>query len=346
MWQDELLNWYRNNKRDLPWRKNKDPYSIWISEIMLQQTRVETVKEYYRRFLERLPTIKELAEVSPDELMKLWEGLGYYSRARNLQKAAQIIMLDYQGQFPSRYEEILKLPGIGLYTAGAVASIAFGEKVPAVDGNVNRVVTRFFGIREPIERPSVKRQIFDYAMQAVPADAPGDFNQALMELGATICGAKSFKCECCPISSCCAAARDGDVMELPIHEKKPKPKEMDVGVLLLTYQKKILILKRTEQLLHGLYVFYLTEGISDVKRISTYLEQDEICARKLKKCGEAKHVFTHRIWNMIIYQAELSEEPKAFLRKHPEADFVDTNKLERLPFPTAMEKALGIALKE
>ncbi len=182
-----LLEWYAANKRELPWRQAPSPYHVWISEIMLQQTRVEAVKEYYRRFLKRLPDIKSLSEVDEDELLKLWQGLGYYNRARNLKKAAVILAEECDSVFPEEFEEIMKLPGIGAYTAGAIASIAFGKCVPAVDGNVYRIYTRLYGDGEDIGKASHQKRIREEITKLVPEECPGDFNQALMDLGATVC---------------------------------------------------------------------------------------------------------------------------------------------------------------
>ena len=200
-----LLLWYQQNKRDLPWRHTSDPYRIWISEIMLQQTRVEAVKPYYARFLETCPTVAALATLEEEKLMKLWEGLGYYSRARNLQKAARVVMEQYGGAMPRTYEELLKLPGIGEYTAGAIASIAYGERVPAVDGNVLRVLARVSGTDADITLPETKKDFRTALARVVPTKA-GDFTQSLIELGATVCAPnREPMCAVCPLANCCAA---------------------------------------------------------------------------------------------------------------------------------------------
>ena len=217
-----LLDWYDRVKRDLPWRHTKDPYHIWLSEIMLQQTRVETVKGYYARFLDWLPTVADLANAPQQQVLKAWEGLGYYSRARNLQKAAQVIMTEHGGVFPSSYEAILALPGIGPYTAGAIGSIAFGLCEPAVDGNVYRVASLFFGIREDVGVPRVQKEIQKLVKDSIPADRPGDYNQALMELGATHCCPGTPACDLCPWNGLCDACMEGDADVLPIHERKSR----------------------------------------------------------------------------------------------------------------------------
>ena len=215
-----LLAWYGENKRDLPWRGDPDPYKVWVSEIMLQQTRVAAVMPYYRAWMEELPTVEALANVSDEKLMKLWQGLGYYSRARNLQKAARMIAETFGGRFPETYTDLLKLPGVGAYTAGAVASIAFGQPVPAVDGNVLRAAARVADIREDIMDPRIRNSIQVLMESAVPADQPGEFNQALMELGATVClpnGAP--ECGRCPLAELCEANRLGIQTELPVRRK-------------------------------------------------------------------------------------------------------------------------------
>ena len=220
-----LLPWFAAHKRDLPWRQDKDPYHIWVSEIMLQQTRVEAVKVYYSRFLETLPTVKTLANCDDDRLHKLWEGLGYYSRVRNLKKAAQVICAQYDGSFPRDYHAILALPGIGEYTAGAICSIAFGQKTPAVDGNVLRVISRIQADATPVDLPARKREVQSLLAEIYPEDA-GDFTQALMELGATVCGPnKAPDCERCPCKAFCRGFETGVAAQLPV--KTPKKRGAD-----------------------------------------------------------------------------------------------------------------------
>ena len=216
-----LLDWYEKNKRDLPWRRTRDPYKIWVSEIMLQQTRVAAALPYYLRWMEELPDVNALAAVEEERLMKLWQGLGYYSRARNLQRAAKVIVEELDGRFPDTWEGLRKLPGVGDYTAGAVASIAFGRRVPAVDGNVLRVAARVANIRENIMDPKVRRRLSELMAAAVPSDRPGTYNQALMDLGATVClpNGKPL-CDACPLSALCEAHRLGLEEVLPVREKK------------------------------------------------------------------------------------------------------------------------------
>ncbi|MDD3411627.1 MAG: A/G-specific adenine glycosylase [Eubacteriales bacterium] len=334
---DLLLEWYARVKRDLPWRQTHDPYRIWISEIMLQQTRVETVKDYYRRFLERFPDVAALASAPQEDVLKLWEGLGYYSRARNLQKAARTIMEERNGVFPSTYSDLLTLSGIGPYTAGAIASIAFGEAVPAVDGNVQRVCSRFFGIRENIAVPSVQRALREKAALLLQGSDPGSFNQAMMELGATVCLSGNPKCALCPWAGRCDAFQEGDAQRLPVHEKKPAPKEVDMAVCLLTFEGRVAVFQRTERMLHGLYVFDLLEDETQPDSVLRLLERQGFAARSLEPLGEAKHVFTHRVWNMTIYHATLACSCDS-------VSFVNREELLALPLPTAMKAAKEKAL--
>ncbi len=340
-----LLNWYDAVKRDLPWRRSRDPYHIWLSEIMLQQTRVETVKGYYARFLERCPTVQALAQAPEETVLKLWEGLGYYSRARNLQKAAKTITEEFGDVFPSDYEDILRLSGIGPYTAGAIASIAFGQAVPAVDGNVYRVASRFFGIREDVGSPAVQKQIRQLVRESIPPERPGDYNQALMELGATLCSPQRPRCDLCPWQHLCDACREGDQDSLPIHEKKQAPKAVEVAVCLLTYKGRVLVLPRQERMLKGLYVFWLTEEETAPERVLELLREDGLRCTFRAHLGEAKHVFTHRVWNMQLLHCPLDAMPGEGWLAERKAKLVDAAELAALPLPTAVKAARKAAME-
>ena len=336
---EALLHWYDENRRDLPWRHTADPYRIWLSEIMLQQTRVESVKGYYARFLEACPTVESLAAAPIEQVLKLWEGLGYYSRARNLHRAAQLIVDEYGGAFPTTYEEILKLPGIGAYTAGAVASIAFHQAAPAVDGNVYRVISRFLGIREDVGSPAVQKHFRQEVLALMPPDRPGDFNQALMELGATLCSPTSPRCEECPWQESCDAFDEGDMESLPIHEKKKPQKILPVAVCLLTFGKRVFVMKRTERLLNGLFVFALLEGETAPERCGERLRELGFDCTFRQKLGEARHVFTHRIWEMAILHFDLTAEPSQALLERRDGRMVSLPELEALAMPTAIRAA-------
>ena len=336
---EALLHWYDENRRDLPWRHTADPYRIWLSEIMLQQTRVESVKGYYARFLEACPTVDALAAAPIEQVLKLWEGLGYYSRARNLHRAAQLIVDEYGGAFPTTYEEILKLPGIGAYTAGAVASIAFHQAAPAVDGNVYRVISRFLGIREDVGSPAVQKRFRQEVLALMPPDRPGDFNQALMELGATLCSPTSPRCEECPWQESCDAFDEGDMESLPIHEKKKPQKILPVAVCLLTFGKRVFVMKRTERLLNGLFVFALLERETSPERCGEHLRELGFDCAFRQKLGEARHVFTHRIWEMDILHFDLIAEPSQTLLERMGGRMVSLPELEALAMPAAIRTA-------
>lgn len=339
-----LLAWYHSVKRDLPWRQTHDPYHIWISEIMLQQTRVETVKCYYQRFLSLFPTVEALAVAPQEQVLKAWEGLGYYSRARNLHKAAQTITSELGGKFPRTYEDILRLSGIGAYTAGAVASIAFGQRVPAIDGNVYRVAARFFGVREDVGAPQTQRKLRQLVVDSLPSEQVGDYNQALMELGATVCLPGTPKCDLCPFQTTCDAYGEGDAESLPVHEKKRPPKAVDVAVCLLTYEGQILVMRRSQRMLEGLYVFDLIEDETQPQGILEALrEQGFSCGDPAFLC-EARHVFTHRVWNMRVYHLPLSQKPDPALLHSLHARLAAPGELPSLPFPTAMKAAKEQAL--
>lgn len=292
-----LLQWYRENARVLPWRSDPTPYHVWISEIMLQQTRVAAVLEYYRRFLDQLPTVADLAAVEEDKLMKLWQGLGYYNRARNLQKAARQIMEDHGGIFPDTYEAIHDLAGIGDYTAGAISSIAFGLPEPAVDGNVLRVVARITGDDSDIMKPDTKARMGQALKRVMPVDAPGDFNQALMELGATVCLPNGAPlCDQCPAKEFCAARLTERTGELPVKAAK-KARRVEERTVFLIFRDKTVALRRRKSrgLLAGLWEYpnELSPAPCPVEALS------------LEQGPSGKHIFTHIEWHMktVLVQA-------------------------------------------
>ena len=251
-----IVKWYQEQKKILPWKQDKEPYHIWISEIMLQQTRIEAVKKYYTRFMKELPTIQHLAKVSDEKLLKLWEGLGYYNRARNLKKAAIQIEENYKGQMPTSYAELLNLSGIGEYTAGAIASISYQEKVPAVDGNVLRVVSRVIASKDDVLLPETKKRITKKLLEIMP-DESGDFNEGLMELGEKICLPNTIPlCEKCPIQQFCIANKEKLTNEIPVRIKKQKRKVEKRTVFIVKYKDEIAIRKREKTgILANLYEF-------------------------------------------------------------------------------------------
>lgn len=310
---EPLLEWYQINRRILPWREDKEPYHVWLSEIMLQQTRIEAVKEYYARFLKELPTVQDLAEIEEEKLLKLWEGLGYYNRARNLKKAAQMIVKEYHGEMPNTYEKIITLPGIGEYTAGAISSICFHEKVLAIDGNVLRVISRILASKKDILLPTTKKEVAEKLQEIIPEEA-GNFNEALMELGETIClpNGKPL-CEKCPLRVYCMARNNNLTEEIPVREKRLKRKIEDRTVFLLQYEDKIALQKREERgLLAGMYQFPNIEGKKMKKEINDILRAWSLEKETIKQIGEAIHIFSHIEWHMIAYQIQVKKKNEIF----------------------------------
>lgn len=335
-----ILSWYDQGHRDLPWRRTQDPYRIWISEIMLQQTRAETVVSYYERFLARYPTVQDLASAPEEELLKAWEGLGYYSRARSLQKAAKEIVARYGGQLPADLEKLRALPGIGDYTAGAIASIAFGIPAAAVDGNVERVLCRWDAITDEVGTPAVRRQIAARAQALVPSDRPGAFANAMMEMGATMCTPKNPKCLLCPVREGCMGFAQGIAQELPHKAKKKAQRVENRAVLLVFCENRVLIVKRQEKLLGGLFVFPDILEESDPARLCRALEALGIRAAYDEKLGHARHVFTHLIWEMDVHAVVADE-----MTQVPDGQWVSRQELAALPLPTAVKAARQWAME-
>lgn len=304
-----LLQWYDSHARILPWRESPEPYAVWISEIMLQQTRVEAVKPYFERWLRVLPDIASLAEAQDQVVMKLWEGLGYYSRVRNLQKAASVIMENHDGKLPASYEELLKLPGIGEYTAGAVGSIAFQLPVPCVDGNVLRVVTRLTAEEADITASNTKKQLTEWVKNIIPKDRPGDFNQAMMELGATVCLPNGQpKCDACPVAFLCEANRQDRISEFPVKRAKQPRKIEERTVLLLLSNRSVALRKRPDSgLLAGLWEFPNFPGQLTEEEIRDLIESAGLTPSKLTPLKKARHIFTHIEWDMTGYLAYIKE---------------------------------------
>ena len=314
-----ILPWYEANKRDLPWRQDRLPYHIWLSEIMLQQTRVEAVKGYYARFLQALPTVQALAECDDDMLHKLWEGLGYYSRVRNLKKAAQVIMTQYDSEFPRTHDQILKLPGIGAYTAGAICSICFDAPTPAVDGNVLRLVSRLCNDPSPIDLPATKAAVTDALAEVYPG-ATGDFTQALMELGATLCGPnRKPDCENCPCGDFCLGYREGTALALPVKSPKKEKRQEDRTVFILSRDGRYALEKRPARgLLAGLWQFPNISGQSETAELLRAVEDMGLRPREIYKEVSRKHIFTHIQWNMKGIYLEVAEPAGTFQWFTPE----------------------------
>ncbi len=305
----KLIEWYAEKRRILPWRENPTPYHVWISEIMLQQTRVDTVKGYYARFLASCPDIRALAEAPEDVYMKLWEGLGYYSRVRNMHKAAEEIMTAYGGEMPGSYEKLLGITGIGPYTAAAIASIAFGEKVPAVDGNLLRVFARLSAYPENIKTEKARKAAAEYYLRWMPASAPGSFNQALMDLGATIClPNRAPLCTDCPLQNFCTTHARGEETAYPVMPEKKARRIEDRTVFLIHDAGRIVIGKRPPKgLLASLYEFPNTEGQLSEADALRYVAGLGIQALRIRPLPAAKHIFSHIEWHMIGYAITVDE---------------------------------------
>ena len=302
-----ILGWYEENKRDLPWRATRDPYRIWVSEIMLQQTRVEAVIRYYERFLSRLPDVAALAECPEEELMKLWEGLGYYRRVRNMQRAAKCIMREHGGAFPDTFEGILSLSGIGEYTAGAIASFAFDLPYPAVDGNVLRVAARLTAFEQDILAPASKKELTAAVAAAQPKEQAATFNQAMIELGATVClPSGAPRCEKCPLFAECRAREIGAQQRLPVR-KKPAPRRVERRtVLILRSGDTVALRKRPARgLLAGLFEPFSVSDTLDGQGILSLLAGVGVTPLRIAPLGEAKHIFTHSEWHMTGFEVIL-----------------------------------------
>ena len=316
---DVILPWYQRVKRDLPWRCDKAPYHVWVSEIMLQQTRVEAVKGYYTRFLTALPTVEDLANCDVDALHKLWEGLGYYSRVRNLKKAAQQIVSQYGGIFPGEYEKILALPGIGEYTAGAICSICFDLPTPAVDGNVLRVISRITDDATPIDLPAQKKAV-NLALAQIYAENAGDCTQALMELGATVCGPnRKPDCENCPCREFCLGHLRGTAESLPVKAPKKQRREENLTVFILSCDGKYALEKRPDTgLLAGLWQFPNIAGHFDTQESLKKTEALGIPVKDILRQTDKKHIFTHIQWNMRGIYIEVSKAAGDYVWLTPE----------------------------
>ena len=332
-----LVKWYRDNKRILPWRDKDNAYYTWVSEIMLQQTRVEAVKPYFQRFITELPDIQSLAECPEEKLLKLWEGLGYYNRVRNMQEAAKTVKDEYNGRLPEDDQALLSLKGIGSYTAGAIASIAYGEKVPAVDGNVLRVISRITESTEDISRQSVRRKIEQQVSQIMPSDCPGDFNQALMELGAVICVPNGqAKCAECPIAFTCLAHRHDKVDMIPVKAPKKARTQDNRTVFIIQDGECTAIRKRPEKgLLAGLYELPNLEGYLSEEEILSWVEEQDLTPLQIVPLVDAKHIFSHVEWDMkgyLIRVAALEESAD------PKMIFAEIREVEKeYPIPAAFQ---------
>ncbi len=344
----QLLDWYRANKRAMPWRETRDPYAIWVSEAMLQQTRVETAIPYWERFLTLFPDVHALATAKLDDVLGAWAGLGYYSRARNLQAAARLIDENHGGKLPNDVETLQTLPGIGRYTAGAVASIAFDRPEPVLDGNVKRVLTRLLGIREDIRRPAVVERLWQEAGALVQGPHPGDLNQALMELGATICTPRMPRCASCPVSRLCDARAEGDAESLPIKtRKKPAHKVEAVAALVLRRGKALAVRRPSRGLLGGLWDLPggdLAPGETPRAGLTRALrERAGLEISRVSAMGTIEHAFTHRKLTLHVYRASTSTD-RIRLDGFAGHKWLSPGAIASLPHATMTAKALDLLM--
>lgn len=329
-----LIAWFETAPRDLPWRRQRTPYRVWLSEIMLQQTQVKTVVPYFNRFLQRWPAVQDLARASVDDVLREWEGLGYYSRARNLHKAAQSIVADFAGEFPSSAAGLKTLPGIGDYTAGAIASLAFGQVTPAVDGNVVRVFSRLMAKTFDISRPIARRALHELVAAVMPCDKPGVFNEALMELGATVCTPRAPLCDRCPLRRRCAAKKSGRQEQFPRRAKKTPVRELQMAVAVICCAEQVLIVRNPQRgIWAGLWIFPSHPG--DGITLRRWLKKEFDLASNLQPAGEPLvHLLTHRRLVLHPYMGALQNA--AALKDVPaHAAWVARADLHRYAFPKA-----------
>jgi len=337
--QINLIDWYRREKRDLPWRKDQDPYKIWVSEIMLQQTRVDTVIPYFNHFIEKFPTIEALADADEEEVLKAWEGLGYYSRARNLHAAVKEVKETYNGKVPDNPDDLGKLKGIGPYTKGAILSIAYNIPEPAVDGNVMRVISRILSIWDDIAKPKTRKIFEEVIYQIISKNYPSDFNQALMELGAVVCTPTSPSCLLCPVFEQCSAYHEGVQEELPVKTKAKANKQVQIAAVVLKNEDFFYIHKRPSKgLLANLWEFPNCETehglLSQKEQLREFLLKEYGVKAEIGELkGTIQHVFSHLTWNISVYFGHVSKEEKLKGLKK-----VTAEELSQYAFPVSHQK--------
>jgi|SRR5690625_1363777 len=340
--QTDLLNWYGQNKRDLPWRQDQNPYKVWVSEIMLQQTQVDTVIPYFYRFMEQFPTVYDLASADEQDVLKAWEGLGYYSRARNLQNAVREVVSEYNGKVPDHPKQLGELKGIGPYTRGAILSIAFNQPEPAVDGNVMRVLSRIFNIDDDISVGRTRKRFEEIVREIISEEDPSSFNQALMELGALICTPKSPMCMFCPVMEHCEAYEEGIQEQLPVKAKKVKQKKKPYKSVIIKNEKGEVIIERRPEtgLLANLWQFPMIPG-----QIKTNEEAEQWLYKEYglditidKKVGDVRHVFSHIIWEIGVYEAITYQSVKEI--KDQRLRMVSREEIDEFPFPVSHQKMM------
>ena len=339
---NDIIAWYHENHRTLPWRETKDPYRIWLSEVILQQTRVSQGLPYYLKFTEAFPTVRDLARAPEDTVLRLWQGLGYYSRARNLHRCAKVVIEQYDGTFPSTFDELLELPGIGSYTAAAIASIAFNRKVAVVDGNVYRVLGRVFGIEKDIASTEGKRHFADLANQLVSAEQPGDHNQAVMEFGAMHCTPMLAGCDTCVFAKKCVAFSRDIVAQLPVKEKKVIKRTRYFYYFIFRDGGRIAMKKRTgKDIWNGLYEFYLIESNSE-KNLTQVVKNDPLLVPlEWNNVGSVRHILTHQNLEISFFEAVIDQKNRTKMKDlFVDGSFVSLKKAEDLPKPVAITRFL------
>ena len=340
---NDIIDWYEENHRSLPWRETKDPYRIWLSEVILQQTRVNQGLPYYLKFVEAFPAVIDLANAPENTVLRLWQGLGYYSRARNLHRCAKMVAEKYNGTFPSTFEELLQLPGIGSYTAAAIASIAFNRKVAVVDGNVYRVLARVFGIAKDIASTEGRKDFSKLANELVSNVRAGDHNQAVMEFGAMHCTPVSPKCDTCVFAKKCVAFNRNMVAQLPVKERKITKRTRYFSYFILRDGKRIAMKKRTgRDIWNGLYEFHLVETTSE-KKLTQIVKTDPLIAvlKSAKEVGSVRHVLTHQVLEIRFFEAGVKKENLAkFKDLFKGFSFVSAKKAEEMPKPIAISRYL------
>ncbi|MGJ3236669.1 A/G-specific adenine glycosylase [Marivirga sp.] len=335
-----IIDWYLRNQRDLPWRETTDPYKIWLSEIILQQTRVNQGLPYYNKFILHYPTVYDLAKAPEDEVMRLWQGLGYYSRARNLHECAKSIVSDYNGEFPNSYNELLKLKGIGKYTGAAIASFAFEQAVPVVDGNVFRVLARYFNVSDDITQPKTFTKFFDIAKELIPKEKPSSFNQALMELGAMVCKPNNPNCEICPLAQACSARIHTKQSVLPVKKKKVKVKNRFLYYLIWQNGEKLAMRKRgPNDIWQGLFDFELieTKNALSTEEILEMVNEKHDQAEIIDISEPTKHILTHQRLEAVFIQLNT---PNTTILKENGLQYYTKKQVESLPKPRLIENYL------
>lgn len=340
LFQSDLITWYQANKRELPWRKEQNPYKIWVSEIMLQQTKVDTVIPYFNQFIKKFPTVYDLATAEEQDVLKSWEGLGYYSRARNLQNAIKEVVATYGGKVPDKPDDLGSMKGVGPYTKGAILSIAYDQPEPAVDGNVMRVLSRILKVEEDIAKARTKKQFEDYVRQLISHEDPSSFNQGMMELGAIVCTPKTPMCMLCPVQQHCQAFAEGIENQLPVKSKGKKQKSLPyVALLIRNKQGNYLIEKRPETgLLANLWQFPMIPlnemGFNEIP--DWFEEKYGIQLSLNREVGRLKHVFSHLIWELEVHEATSTSNVSI----KTNTKFVSKDEIEAFPFPVSHQKMM------